>query len=304
MSNKRNHQGAIMGLVLISMLWSFSFICGSKIINSGVTSEVLLFARFGVGALFLGIINIKSLKKISKADLIGGIIAGLCILFAIYFQNIALKFTTVSKISFISSMNIIIVPFLAYFINKAHIRKKHILGLLISVVSICFLSLDFNDLSNVNIGDVFCIMTATGLALQLVVLKKYAGKTNPGNLTFIHACVVCLGGLIICLFTHPNYNDLWQGLNIYYLLYLGIIAVGFCYSMQAWCSKYVGEVLTCILLASQSIFGSIFDILIFHTTITYQLLVGGLLMLLAIYVLVVPRQYLPFYKQYKKKTSH
>ncbi|MDR1782107.1 MAG: DMT family transporter [Bacilli bacterium] len=302
MSKSIFHKKAIIALLFITILWSLSFIFSSSMMHHKVSSEILLFSRFGLGALVLFIINFKNIIKMSKYDLLGGLLVGLSVLFAIYFQNVGFMMTSVSKIAFISSMNIVFIPFLAYFINKSKIRKRHLCGLFFAVLGVCFLSLNFNDLATINMGDLFALLSALGFAMQVVLIKKFASKVDPANLTFIHAIVVSLGGFLITTLNKGDIGIAFNKDNLISLLYLSIIAMAFCYSIQAWASKYVGEVLTSILISTQAIFGSAFDVMIFKTPITFQLIIGAILMAIALYVLMAPIKYLPIIRLIYKRT--
>ncbi|MDR1782106.1 MAG: DMT family transporter [Bacilli bacterium] len=294
MNDKSLRNKAVILTLLITIFWSLSFIASSQLVNNNVSSEALVFTRFIIGAFCLFIVNFKHIIKIAKIDIIGGIVIGLCILWAMYFQNLSYLTTSVSKVAFISSMSICLVPFLAFIINKSIIKKRHIIGLVLAIISVSFLTLNFNDLSHINIGDFFAFLCAFGFAMQVVTLKSFSSKANAMNLIFVHALVVSIGGLIICLFNHSNITIAFNKDNILSLLYLSIVCMAFCYSIQAWASKYISEVLASILISTQAIFGSMFDIIIFHTHITLQFIIGALIMIMSLFVLLAPNKYLFF----------
>ena len=276
-------------LLFIAVLWGYSFIPSSILINSGVSSELLLFARFGIGALGLGVVCFKQIKNSAKADVRAGLLAGLCIIFAIYMQNSSFGYTTVSKSAFISGSSIILVPFLAYFLNNSSITIKNIIGLILAVAGIVVLSVDITTFSSINFGDFLAMLSAIGFTMQIVLLAKFGKGTNSICVAFYQMSVVCIGGAILVIAKGGATDTLFTQDNIMALLYLGIFATVICYIIQAWAAKYVKEVVLSIIIASQAILASIFDVVLLGTSVTMQLIIGAVLISAAIIYLTLDK---------------
>ena len=278
---------AIFALLGIAILWGYSFISSSKLVNNEVGSDILLFYRFSSGALILGIITFPQIKKSTFVDIKSGFLVGLCVLFAMYTQNQAFQFTSVAKIAFIGASCIILVPFLALIINKTKIIKKNIIGLIIAIIGVAILSVNDSLFTRINFGDFLAILSAFGFALQLVLIKHVSGKAHPVRIAFFQMVTVGLGGLILSLFSQSNLTNIFTGNNLYSFLYLAIIATGLCYFVQAWAAKKVSEVVLSVIISSQAIIGAIFDVIVFQTQVTLQLIIGSILISIAILYLTI-----------------
>lgn len=285
-----NKKAAIIALIIIAVVWGYSFISSSKLINNGVGSDLLLFVRFGIGAIILGVLTFPKLKQATFNDIKAGIIVGMCAFFAMYMQNLSFKYTTVSKTAFISSASIILIPFLAYLINGTKITKRNIIGLTIALIGAAILSVDATTFTSINFGDFLAILSAFGFALQLVLLSKVRQTANPVCVSFFQMLFVAVGALVICFINSTTFSNLLAPGNIYSLLYLGVFATGLCYFVQAWSAGYVSEVVLSVIISSQAIFGSIFDAVVLHTPVTTQLVIGATLISIAILYLTLEKK--------------
>ncbi|MDF9866786.1 drug/metabolite transporter (DMT)-like permease [Bacilli bacterium PM5-3] len=281
---------AIFLLVIITFIWGYSFVSSSQLINSGVSSELLLFARFGIGAIALAIIGFPKIKKSKIIEVKAGVIVGLCIIFAMYMQNQSFNYTSISKSSFIASSAIIIVPFLAYAINKSSVTIKNLIGLALAMVGTIILSVDATTFTSINFGDLLAILSAFGFAFQIVLLAKFGKGTNAICVAFYQTLTVSLGGLLLVLINGSPIDVLFDEANIFPLLYLGLLATAICYIVQTWASKYVKEVVLSVIISAQALIAAFLDVIVLHNDLTSQLLIGGTLISTAIVYLVFDKE--------------
>lgn len=280
MNNKR--RVAIGLLILTSVLWGYSFIYTSQLINNGFSSDLIIIGRYYIGVIALAILANKKLFKIRKADIKAGVIVGFFLLIAMYTQNLSMAYTSVSKAAFISGMNIVLVPFFAYFLLKSRITRKNIIGLVLAVAGTAFLSIDVKNFTNINFGDMLSAISAVALAMQVISLKKFGGETTATGLALFQMLTVAVGGTIIYLFNDSPTPELLTPNVIEAFLYLGIFTSAICYLILAWSSRYVDEVTLSVLPSSQGLFAVIFDLLILHTILNGQAVIGIILMSVAV----------------------
>ncbi|MDR3215477.1 MAG: DMT family transporter [Bacilli bacterium] len=280
---------AILFLFMANIFWSFSFIPGAYLMRS-ISSENLLFYRFALGAIVIFIITHKQIFKSSQDDFKAGIILGLCLLLAMFFQNLSFMYTTVSKSAFLANVSMVLVPFLAYFISKSKITRSNIIGLVIAVVGIVILSYNPANFKDINIGDGFALISAVGFALQIVLVNKYSQNNNPYTVAFMECGVIGIVGMGLSLISGFNFDKIDDLLSISSILFLSVICSGVCYIIQAVVAKNIKEILIGIIIASQGVLASCFDVIIYHTPITLQLIGGGLLLSIAIVYLVIKKE--------------
>lgn len=66
------------------------------------------------------------------------------------------------------------------------------------------------------------------------------------------------------------------------VLYLGIISTTVCYLLQTACQKYVDETKAAIILSMESVFGTLFSVMILHESITLRMILGCIIILAAV----------------------
>ena len=73
-----------------------------------------------------------------------GILMGIALFAGFALQIIGLQYTTPSKNAFLTALNVVIVPFIAFIILKKKVGMKGIIGAIMSVIGVALLSLNGN----------------------------------------------------------------------------------------------------------------------------------------------------------------
>ena len=68
------------------------------------------------------------------------------------------------------------------------------------------------------------------------------------------------------------------------VLYLGVISTTVCYLLQTASQKYVDETKAAIILSMESVFGTMFSILILHERVTLRMVCGCVIILAAVII--------------------
>ena len=68
------------------------------------------------------------------------------------------------------------------------------------------------------------------------------------------------------------------------VLYLGAVSTALCYLLQTASQKYVDETKAAIILSMESVFGTLFSILILHEQVTLRMACGCAIILAAVIV--------------------
>ena len=119
-------------LLTVAIAWGVTFLMVQDAIKS-VPVYAFLFWRFGIATILMAIIAYKYFDKLNKQTILYGVILG-CFLFSAFAtQTFGLAYTKSSIIAFLTGLNVIIVPFLAYVVFKEHVRKMVFISSLIAV---------------------------------------------------------------------------------------------------------------------------------------------------------------------------
>jgi len=271
---------AIGGLILVTIIWGGGFVASDMALESMRPFQIMVI-RFLLGAVLMGLISIKSLKGITKAEVIAGGLMGAALFAGFAFQIVGLQYTTPSKNAFLTALNVVIVPFIAFVILKKRIGIKGIFGAVMSVAGVALLSLDSNF--SLNPGDGLTLVCAVGFAFQIFLTGEFVKKYRVAVLNFVQMVTAfLLSALSLFAFGETHFNVTTKGwLSV---LYLGIISTTICYLLQTASQKYVDETKSAIILSMESVFGTVFSIIILHEIITLRMIIGSVVILAAVII--------------------
>lgn len=271
---------AIGGLILVTIIWGGGFVASDMALESMRPFQIMVI-RFLLGAVLMGLISIKSLKGITKAEVIAGGLMGAALFAGFAFQIVGLQYTTPSKNAFLTALNVVIVPFIAFVILKKRIGIKGILGAVMSVAGVALLSLDSNF--SLNLGDGLTLVCAVGFAFQIFLTGEFVKKYRVAVLNFVQMVTAfLLSALSLFAFGETTFHVTTKGwLSV---LYLGVISTTVCYLLQTASQKYVDETKSAIILSMESVFGTVFSIIILHEIITLRMIIGSVVILAAVII--------------------
>ena len=264
----------IIGLFIVTLIWGGGFVASDLALNS-LTPFQIMFIRFMIASLLMGVSNYKQFKHYSKKQIYAGIILGISLFLGFALQIVGLQFTTPSKNAFLTALNVVIVPFIAYMLLKKPLKSNHLIGALCSIIGVGLLSLeDFN----IGFGDLLTILCAIAFAFQIFLTGVFVKKYDEQSLNFMQMFISALLSLV-CMILFQETSFQLQTSGIISVLYLGMISTTFCYFLQTKCQKYVDETRTAIILSMESVFGTLFSMLILKEQLTIKMILGCFIIL-------------------------
>ena len=271
---------AIGGLVLVTVIWGGGFVASDMALES-LTPFQIMTVRFLMAAVLMGLISFRSLNHITKEEIRAGGLMGIALFAAFSLQIIGLQYTTPSKNAFLTALNVVIVPFIAFLVLKKKIPGKVLIGAVMAVVGVAMLSLD-GDLS-LSIGDLLTLLCAVGFAFQIFFTGEFVKKYRATVLNFLQMATAFLLSVIFMVVSgQTEFQVTAQGwLSV---IYLGVVSTTICYLLQTACQKYVDETKAAIILSMESVFGTLFSMLILHEVLTLRMFAGCGIILAAVII--------------------
>lgn len=271
---------SIGGLILVTIIWGGGFVASDIALESMKPFQIMT-VRFFLATVLMGLMSIQSLKNMSKKEMTAGILMGVSLFAAFSLQIIGLQYTTPSKNAFLTALNVVIVPFIAFLILKKKVGIKGILGAIMSVVGVALLSLN-GDFS-LGLGDALTLLCAVGFAFQIFLTSEFVKKYRATALNFIQMTTAfALSFVSLFLFQELDFEVTTRGWGS--VIYLGVVSTTICYLLQTACQKYVDETKAAIILSMESVFGTLFSILILHEIITPRMVIGCVIILAAVII--------------------
>ena len=233
---------AIGGLILVTVIWGGGFVASDMALGSMKPFQIMM-VRFLLASVLMGMISMGQHKKEGKLEkragaIKAGILMGIALFAGFALQIIGLQYTTPSKNAFLTALNVVIVPFIAFIILKKKVGMKGIIGAIMSVIGVALLSLNGN--LTLSLGDGLTLLCAVGFAFQIFFTGEFVKKYPASVLNMVQMITAfVLSAVSLVIFGENDFQVTTQGwLSV---LYLGVISTTVCYLLQTACQKYVDE---------------------------------------------------------------
>ena len=269
---------AIFGLILVTVIWGGGFVASDMALESMSPFQIMTI-RFFLGMVILGGISLPGMKALKKEEIRAGILMG-CALFAGFaLQIIGLQYTTPSKNAFLTATNVVMVPFLAFLIYLKRVGLNGIVGAVMAVAGVGILSMN-GDFS-LGTGDALTLLGAVGFAFQIFLTGEFATKYRVKVLNCVQMTTAfVLSALFLVGMGETSIHASGEGwLSV---LYLGLISTALTYLLQTSCQQYVDETKAAIILSMESVFGTLFSVILLKELITLRMIAGCVIILAAV----------------------
>ncbi|MFA1735205.1 DMT family transporter [Fusobacterium animalis] len=271
----------VLLVFLLVVIRGSSYIFIKNIITIQSPFEIVFFRFFTTGIILL-LITIKQFKRVNRYDFIFGILAGIFLFSAFAFQTYGIKYTTVSKQSFLTSLYIIFIPLFNFIFFKKKISKEITFLFFIILIGVFFIS--FQDFKNfeisLNLGDILTLLCALGFSLNIITLSKTEKyNVNIINITVIQMLIIGILSLIFQFIIEKSRI----GFSINFsLIYLIIVCTMLNFTIQNISQKYISAHIIGLILSLESIFGTFFAVIFLNENINSNFIIGTFLITVSI----------------------
>ena len=252
-SHSRRHDAL---LVLITLIWGSTFLIVKNAVRlSGPFTYLTL--SYGVGSLTLAIIFHKRLMRITRTEVLSGLVLGMILFTGYALQTIGLQYTTVSKAGFITGLSIPLVPVFAFLLLRQKPTQGAIVGFVLSLTGLFLLS--FNDKFNLafGLGEILILVAAIAFALHIVNVSKFAPHVDAINLAIVQLTVTSLLSLIVMPIAREPFVMpplvVWGS-----VLFMGVVDVAFTLSAMIWVQQLVSGTRAALIYALEPMWAALF----------------------------------------------
>lgn len=265
-------------LLLAAAIWGM----GTVVIKDTVGAFPpfwLVGIRFTAAGLLLAAIFLpRVIRNFTPSHLATGAFLGVLLAAAYCCNTIGLTDTTASKSSFLTAMYCVCVPFIAWAISRQRPTFFNIAAAILCIAGIWFVSQQGGDSLTLSFGDGITILSAFLLGLHMAFVAKFADGRDMAALTVIQFVVAGLIALFIAAFTEPAPTaELFTPDTISNIVYLVVFASCAALLLQNVGLTRVPAAPASLLLATESVFGVIFSIVVLGDTLNAHLMIGFLL---------------------------
>lgn len=267
-------------LLITAMVWGSGFVVTAVALEY-LTAHQVMAGRFVLATIILTILFGYKFKKFTRSVMWKGSILGVILYIGFALQTVGLQYTTPSKNAFLTAVNVVIVPIIAYLIYKRRIDRYEIIGSIIAIVGIGFLSLQ--GTMTINIGDALSLACAIAFAFDIFYTNLFVKKEDAISLTIVQFMTASLISLI-SVFIQGDIPRTIETEAMYSIVYLAIFSTTIAYLFQNLAHQYTTATKASILLSTESLFGMILSVIFLHEILTTRMIMGAMLILIAILI--------------------
>lgn len=248
-------------LVVVTMFWGGTFL----VVQTAMKYSGPLFFvgfRFGMAGLFALIVFRKHLAKITRYELMAGMCIGLVLCLGYSLQTAGLKTIESSKSAFITALYVPMVPVLQWFIIRHRPRLMSWVGIALAFIGLILLTAPpgstgkgLAEMLTFGEGEWLTLAGAVGMALEIILISKFAGKVNASCVTTVQllsASAFSFIGMPIMGEGIPDFN--W--LIVIFAVGMGMLSVNIQFAMN-WAQRTVSATRATIIYAGEPIWAGI-----------------------------------------------
>ena len=273
-------------LFVAVIIWGSTFVAQSVGMDS-VGPFTFLAVRSILAVVFLlpviALFEIKDIKNYipkwqDKKLWFGGILCGLSLFVAASLQQVSLVDTDAGKAGFLTSLYVVLVPVIGFFLGKKP-TVNVIISILLAVVGLYLLSC-VGD-ATMRISDLMLLGSALSFAVQITLVEQLGSNTDGLRLNVIQCLTAGVLSAIVMLFA----EDVTMGGILdcsLPLLYAGVLSSGIAYSLQVLGQQHVESNTASIIMSLESVVAVLCGWLLLQEQMTPWELTGCTLVFIAV----------------------
>lgn len=247
-------------LFLTAFIWGMAFVSQSKGMDymgpftfNGTRSLIGALALL-VFILLTGTLSKEKAKAIDwKITLTAGVLCGLALTVASTLQQFGIKYTTVGKAGFITTLYIIFVPMAGVFFKK---RVAPVVWIAAVMAAVGMYLLCMTESLTLGTGDILVFLCAVVFSVHIMIVDHYSPKTEGvivSCIQFAICGVVC--SICALIWEQPTVAQLQGGMGS--LLYAGVLSCGVGYTLQIVGQKGVNPTVAALIMSLESVFATV-----------------------------------------------
>lgn len=277
---------ADIGLLLLAIIWGAGFVAG-KIALQSITPFYLNTYRYLGASIFLLLFSHSQLKYTNRQTLKYSVLIGFCMFIGNTVQTIGLQYTTPAMQSFIVSSYTVIVPFISWILLKEKPSRQTVFAAILAMLGIGILTLNRN--LSMGFGDLLTLIFAFTFSLQIVFTGVLTKKLNVMLYTLFSLSTAGLLSFFFALiFEEPILLSSISHRSFLGLFYLAILNTAIAFFIQNVTQRYAPATHAALLMSLETVFGTIFAILLIGEVFPLQKIIGCIIMFIAIIVSKLP----------------
>lgn len=217
--------------------------------------------------------------NITKSTLPGVLLAGAFLALASNLQQLGLRYTTAGNAGFITSLYVILVPFILWIFWRERIEWYTFAAAGIAVIGMFFINT--GGMLKFSTGDLFELAGAVFWALHVIIIGIMVRRMNVLAFSISQFAFCGIVNLLFGLFIESYSLSAFLSAS-WALLYAGILSGGIGYTLQSLGQKFSPSSDAALLLSLEAVFAALFGFILLQEVASPSQLIGYALILVAI----------------------
>ena len=269
-------------LLLVAASWGLAFvIMKDSIARQSVNN--FLFSRFALAVVVMLILRPQVFKLFTKDLVLPSAFAGFFLGTGYILQTLGLERTGAAITGFITGLYVVFTPLIAAIILKARITLVTWGCVALATVGLALLSLHG---WSIGFGELLVLGSAFGFGVHIISLGKWSSGRDAYAMTVIQlAMCALLSGLASLAeggYAPPPDWGVWAT-----VIFTAVVCTAIAFMVQTWSQAHMTTTKVAVILTMEVVFAAIFAIIFGGERLSLQTALGGILVVIAMYVIVV-----------------
>jgi drug/metabolite transporter (DMT)-like permease len=268
-------------LLAVSAAWGGAFALMKPAIERQAVNSFLA-TRFAMAVVVMILIRPSVLQKLNRELVLKGSLAGLFLGSGYIFQTLGLARTGAAITGFVTGLYVVLTPLIAAVVLKERIRAFTWFCVVLATVGLALLSLQG---WSVGVGEGLVFVSAFAFAAHIVALSKWSFGLDTYALTIVQLSICALLTGVISLgqgYETPPDAGVWG-----VVVFTAVVCTAVAFIVQTWSQAHMNSTKVAVILTMEVVFAALFAVLYGGESLSLQVLFGGILVVIAMYLIVV-----------------
>ncbi|MBO8142842.1 MAG: DMT family transporter [Firmicutes bacterium] len=276
------------GLLAIAIVWGGTFPIVKDLVER-VPPHALVAVRFGVAWLLLAGWAWRR-RAAWRPDLVkAGVLLGLILWGGFFTQTVGLEYTGAAKAGFITALNVVLVPVLAWIAFGQRVSWMMWIGVATAAAGLALLAVDWRAGFWVEPGDLFVTACAALFAAHIVTVSRLSPRFDSVLLGWVQIGTVAVVSGIGAWLLDGGFPGVARPDSVLPLLYLSVLATAGALVGQVYLQKFTAPARVGLILALEPVFAALFAWLFLGERLVATGWLGGALVLAGVAIAELER---------------
>jgi drug/metabolite transporter (DMT)-like permease len=247
-----------------------------------------LFTRFALAVIVMVALKPSALSKINREILTKGLLAGTFLGTGYIFQTLGLKLVGAAITGFVTGLYVVATPLIAWIVLRQKINLFTWICVFVATAGLTLLS--FTGM-HIGSGELLVLVSAIAFGGHIVALGRWSNGLDSYAMTIVQltACAILTGAISIGQgYVAPKDLSGWS-----VVIYTAVACTAVAFVVQTWSQAHISPTKVAVILTMEVVFSAVFALLLTEETLTPRQFLGGVLIVVAMFAIVIKGEELP-----------